>query len=351
MRTKTLKVAAAAAFALAAAANALAQQSTSPACQRLEAQLVSLDRGNEDPQRAETIRRAEDAANKQQFEVDRLVAQARRTGCENTGFFSIFSTPPPQCGALNNQVAHARNNLERIQSQLEQLHGGNTERAAQRRSLLIALSDNGCGAQYRQASVQQGGNFLERLFSPNNSPFFAPPDNPQSGSFRTICVRSCDGYYFPISFSAPASKFPDDERTCQRMCPASEVSLYSYRNPGEEVSQAVSVNGGAPYTSLPNAFRYRTALDAACSCRRAGQNWSEALKATGADATVAPGDVVVTEQQSRKLSQPRDAAGRPIKPDPRAAVPGAPASGEAAEAEVPPKGKVRTVGPNFYPVR
>ena len=347
MRNIALRTAAAASIALATSAYA---QQQGPACQRLEAQLASLDRGNDDPQRAETIRRAEDAANKQQFEVDRLVAQARRTGCESSGFFSIFNSPPPQCGSLNNQVAQARNNLERIQTQLEQLHGGTTERAAQRRSLLIALGDNGCGAQYRQASVQQGGgNFLERLFSPNSSPFLSP--NSQSGAFRTICVRTCDGYYFPISFSAPASKFADDERTCQRMCPAAEVSLYTYQNPGEEVTQAVSVNGGTPYTALPNAFRYRTSVDPTCSCRRPGQSWAEALKATGADATVAPGDVVVTDQQAKKMSQPRDAAGRPIKPDPRAAAPGAPATTEPTEAAVPPKSKVRTVGPTFYPVR
>ena len=32
-----------------------------------------LDRGNDDPGRAETVRRAEDATNRQQIEVDRLV--------------------------------------------------------------------------------------------------------------------------------------------------------------------------------------------------------------------------------------------------------------------------------------
>ncbi|MBV9261244.1 MAG: DUF2865 domain-containing protein [Pseudolabrys sp.] len=333
------------AFAAAIGANALAQ-STNPACQRLEGQLASLDRGNDDPQRADTIRRAEDAANKQQFEVDRLVAQSRRLGCESSGFFSIFNTPPAQCGPLNGQISQARGALERIQNQLEQLHGGNTERAAQRRSILIALSDNGCGPQYRQASVQQGGSFLERLFSPGgNSSFF--PGSDSSGSFRTICVRTCDGYYFPISFQAPASKFQDDQATCQRMCPAQQVELYSYRNPGEEVNQAVSVNGGAPYSALPSAFRYRTSIDSACSCRKAGQSWADALKAGGVDTTVAPGDVVVTDQNAKKLSQPPG-----MKSQPKSAnAPGAQPPTDAAVSPEPPRGQVRTVGPNFYPVR
>jgi hypothetical protein len=345
MRTHALTLAATAAIALATGALA---QSANPPCQRLEAQLASLDRGNDDPQRAETIRRAEDTANRQQFEVDRLVAQSRRMGCESSGFFSIFNTPPAQCGPLNGQIAQARNTLERTQTQLEQLHGGNTERAAQRRSLLIALADTGCGTQYRQAAVQQpGGTFLERLFSPNSSPFFSPDS--QSGTFRTICVRSCDGYYFPISFQAPASKFQDDQQTCQRMCPASPVSLYTYRNPGEEMNQAVSLDG-ALYTALPAAFRYRTAVDSTCSCRKPGQSWADALKATGADITVAPGDVVVTDQNTKQLSQPPG-----VKPAAKSGA-GAPASPAAAqtsgaEAAEPPKGKVRTVGPNLYPVR
>jgi len=134
-------------------------QSSNPACQRLEAQLATLDRGNADPARVEQIRRIEDTVNRQQFEVDRLVAQSRRVGCENFGFFSIFSNMPPQCGGLNRQIDQQRNALQRMRTDLERLNGGTTERAAQRRGLLIALGDNGCGAQYRSAALagQQGG--------------------------------------------------------------------------------------------------------------------------------------------------------------------------------------------------
>lgn len=338
----------AAAFVVASGAamqSALAQQG-GPACQRLEAQLTSLDRGNTDPARADQIRRAEDASNRQQAELDRMVAQSRRMGCESGGFFSIFSSPPAQCGPLSGQIQQARSNLERAQNQLEQLYGGTTERAAQRRSLLVALSDNGCGPQYRQAAVQQGGGFLERLFTPGGGPLSSPSD--QTGTFRTICVRTCDGYYFPISFQASASRFGDDERTCQRMCPAAEVQLYTYRNPGEEVTQAVSLSG-APYSALPNAFRYRTAVDKACSCRGAGQSWADAMKASpGADSTLEQGDIVVTEKQAKQMSQPRDAQGRPIKVGPNVGLGNSPvaASSTTEEAE-PPKGKVRAVGPTF----
>jgi hypothetical protein len=354
MSGRITKLAAGAAIVASVSAAAFAQ-SPNPSCQRLEAQLASLDRGNSDPARADQIRRADEAVNRQQFEVDRLVAQGRRMGCESSGFFSIFSNPPPQCGALNRQIGQQRNVLDRMQNEYEQLNGGTTERASQRQSLLIALGNNGCGAQYRSAALagQQGG-FFDRLFGNNSGSISSSPAGPMGGTYRTICVRTCDGYYFPISYSTSPDRFRDDEQTCQRMCPAAEVSLYSYHNPGEEVAQAVSLNGQL-YTALPTAFSYRKALNPACSCRKPGETWANALKAVGADTTVAPGDVVVTEQNAKRLSQPRIGAdGKPIKPDPRAKAPAPtnPAALVDAPGETDPaKRTVRTVGPTFLPAR
>jgi hypothetical protein len=344
---------AAAAIALATSAGALAQ-SSNPVCQRLEAQLTAVDRGNSDPGRAEQIKRAEDALNRQQFEVDRLVAQSRRSSCESSGFFSIFSSPPPECGGLTRQIGQQRLTLERMQVQLEQLNGGTTQRAAQRQSLLISLGENNCGPQYRSAAAaaQQGG-FLDRLFG-NNGGLSSSQPGQMGGTYRTICVRTCDGFYYPVSYATTPDRFRDDEQTCQRTCPAAEVALYTYHNPGEEVAQAVALNGRL-YTELPTAFQYRKALTPSCSCRRAGESWADALKTSGPDATVAPGDVVVTEQNAKRLSQPRIGAdGKPIRPELRGNVgtapQAAPAQAPAGETD-PTKRSVRTVGPTFIPAR
>lgn len=341
----------AAAITLSAGVGAFAQ-SPNPACQRLEAQLTSIDQGNDDPTRADQIRRAEEAVNRQQFEVDRLVAQARRSGCESSGgFFSIFNNPPPQCGGLNRQIDQQRMTLERMQNGLEQLNGGTTQRAAQRQQLLVALANNGCGQQYRSVALQgQQGGFFDRLFG--NGGLFSAPSQPMGGTYRTICVRTCDGFYYPISFATSPDRFRDDEQTCQRMCPAAEVSLYTYHNPGEEVAQAVSLNG-RPYTELPNAFAYRKALNPACSCRRPGESWAQALKAIGNDDTVVPGDLVVTEKNAKTLSQPRlGADGKPIRPAATAAPAAAPAQASPAQPDSDPnKRSVRTVGPAALPVR
>jgi hypothetical protein len=340
----------------------------SPACQRLIAQLTSLDAGNADPARADKIRRSEDAVNRQQFEVDRLVEQGRRSGCERSGFFSIFNNPPPECGALNRQIGQQRSNLERMQNDLEQLQGGTAQRAAQRQSLLIALGDNGCGSQYRSAAQQgQQGGFFDRLFGGNsangpNGPggpdgtISSTPNGPMGSTYRTICVRSCDGYYYPISFATTPDHFREDEQACQRTCPAAQVSLYTYHNPGEEVSQAVSLNGQF-YSELPNAFAYRKAINPACSCRKPGESWAEALKTIGGDTTVAPGDLVVTDHNAKQLSQPRIGAnGKPIDSDQpnKSAIDNRPAEKAMVEApgtDDPTKRKVRTVGPSFLPVK
>ena len=39
-----------------------------------------------------------------------------------------------------------------------------------------------------------------------------------SGHYRTLCVRMCDGYYWPISQSAPRSRFYRDAGVCRSAC-------------------------------------------------------------------------------------------------------------------------------------
>jgi hypothetical protein len=347
--------------------------SRNPACIRLEGQLATIDRGNFDPARADQIKRLEENAGRQQFELDRQSEQAKRLGCEGRGFFSLFGGQPAQCGPINNQIAQTRANLDRVLADLQRLQGNSADREGQRRSVLAALGQNDCGAQYRQFANRGGpGAFFDSLFGGSGSgpgAIFSPnaPETPQGNTFRTVCVRTCDGYFFPISYSAGPNKFAEDEKVCQAMCPASEVALYSHRNPGEDISQAVSVAGGRNYSELPNAFAYRKAFNPSCTCKASGETWADALKHLD-DQTVERGDIIVNEERSRQLSQPQvDAQGKPIRParpnTPAAkGATGATASKGATAAATPPteektdesdpaKRQVRSVGPTFYPVR
>jgi hypothetical protein len=338
-----------------------------PMCPRLEAQLATIDRGGGgDPAKDEQIHRYQEAAAKQQSELDRVTSQAKRMGCDSSGFFSLFSGQSAQCGPVNNQIQQMRANLEQITTSLERLRSGGLgggERDNQRRSVLAALAQNNCGPQYANAA-RGPGSFLESLFGNNNnnaSPAMPGADlGPPSGTYRTVCVRTCDGFYFPISFATVPARFPDDERTCKNLCPAAEANLFSYRNPGEDMNQAVSING-QPYSSSPNAFRYRQEFNPSCACKAAGQTWSDALRTIDDKAAAEQqGDIIVTEESAKKMSRPPTKgtsaaakkgaapAGTPAaEPTPEATTAGkAPSTGAA-----PDNKPIRSVGPTFIPAR
>jgi hypothetical protein len=331
------------------------QPASNPLCVRLEGQLAILNRGGGDAARTDQIRRYEDSVAKQQADLDRMLAQAKRRGCGGGGFFSLFTGQSPECQPLNAQIQQMRDGLDRTMSDLERLKSGNNyDQDGQRRQLIGQLAQNNCGPQYRAAAAEAGPvGFLDSLFGGGH--IISPGgDGAPSGTFRTVCVRACDGYYFPISYSTVQSRFADDARTCQRECPATAVELYSYRNPGEDIGQAVSLSGQA-YTALPTAFQYRKEYTPTCSCRRPGQSWADALKGADDASTLESGDIVVTDQNAKTLSQPPQPKGaKPAKP---AAANAAPASGTAppppptdtvaAPPPDAPRTAVRSVGPPF----
>jgi uncharacterized protein DUF2865 len=343
----------------------------SPVCTRLETQLAMIDRGGTgDPARDDQIRRYQDAASKQQAELERVTGQARRMGCNSSGFFSLFSGQSSQCGPINTQIEQMRSNLDQITSSLERLRGGGGyDRESQRRSVLTALVQNSCGPQYVNALNSSGGggggggpgNFFSNLFGGGNNPGAAPgPGEPagpidnggQSGTYRTVCVRSCDGFYFPISFATVPARFGDDDKTCKALCPAADASLFTYRNPGEDMNSAVSLNG-QPYSSIPNAFAYRQKFNPTCSCKAAGQTWADALKNIDDKSTAQQGDITVTEENAKKISQSQV----PTRPAPKkgnAPAGTAPAanndpSNAAPSSQTTGNQGVRSVGPTFIP--
>ena len=119
---------------------------------------------------------------------------------------------------------------------------------------------------------------------------------------------------------------------------------------------AVSISG-QPYSSSPNAFKYRTEFNPSCACKAAGQTWSDALKNIDDKAAAENGDIIVTEERAKKMSLP------PAKGTPAALKKGAaPAPAEipaAAASPTPatpapatpadPSKPIRSVGPTFLP--
>ena len=104
-------------------------------------------------------------------------------------------------------------------------------------------------------------------------------------SGRAVCVRLCDGFFFPSATSS------GDDEGCAAQCPDASTARYTEPVGSDRIEDAVSKRG-ALYTALPAAFRYRTTLDSACTCRRSpSHGYSESLLN---DRTLRMGDVVMT---------------------------------------------------------
>lgn len=94
------------------------------------------------------------------------------------------------------------------------------------------------------------------------------------GQYQTLCVRTCDGYYFPISYATGAENFGRDEAQCQAQCPGAKLFYHSTN--GETVDQMISLRGQA-YTDMPNAFKFRKVGangTPQCSCQRTAGNYT-----------------------------------------------------------------------------
>ena len=90
----------------------------------------------------------------------------------------------------------------------------------------------------------------------------------RADTYRTVCVRLCDGAYHPISFSTTRDRFKADAARCQAGC--DQPSKLFVVKPEGSPEDMVGVRGGS-YTDLPNAFKFQTSYNAACSC--GGQPW------------------------------------------------------------------------------
>ena len=134
------------------------------------------------------------------------MSQAHKAGCAGEGFFALFSALSPQCGPITSSIQQMRGDLDRMTSEAQQLKTGGDAQDGQRRALIGALAQNNCGAQYTAAAASSGpANFFDALFG-NGTVVNPSGDGAPSGTYHTVCVRTCDGYYFPISYSTNASR-------------------------------------------------------------------------------------------------------------------------------------------------
>ena len=294
-------------LALTAMSGAAAAQSAS--CEAWRAELQSLQG------RSGGDARAAQAAQRVGAQLARLSGQYRAMGCERGGFLFFGEQVPPQCGSIRAQLGQLQAQYGALQRQAQ---GGGLE---QRRAQLAAAISNNCGPRQR--------GFFDTIFGrdpglggvDSTLPELDPeqsviePEKPRLGGPQTVCVRSCDGYFFPL-----ANNTGNADEMCQALCPNAETTAFGMST-GGDIQNAASRSTGQPYSSLPNAGKYQHSVDSTCTCRAQGQSWSQTLKNAEYLLDKRKGDVIVTEQRAAELSRP--------KPDPKR-------RGAAAEAAVTP---------------
>jgi hypothetical protein len=122
------------------------------------------------------------------------------------------------------------------------------------------------------------------------------------GGSRSVCVRMCDGYYYPLD--SVATRSGSGQGDCEQSCPG--VAMGVFRVSGDSVGEARDFTGRR-YSDLPNAFSYRSSVTPACSCHTAS------ARPVTADMTLRTGDIVVTSDgavvfrgSDRDLHRPQD---------------------------------------------
>ena len=96
-----------------------------------------------------------------------------------------------------------------------------------------------------------------------------------SGKYTTMCVRLCDGFYFPIQSQVSRRNLHHQAQACKQRCNTGAKLFYMPAN-STNIDNMVDLSGRR-YADLENAYVYRKRLIGGCSCRPAP--WSQAERA------------------------------------------------------------------------
>ena len=182
------------------------------------------------------------------------------------------------------------------------------------------------------------------------------------GRYQTLCVRTCDGYYFPLSYETGAENFSRDQAQCQSQCLGAKLYYQPTDNPNPERMTSLS---GEDYKDMPNAFKFRKVGANAtpqCGCERSAGNFStlgnpaEATSATGKPGE--PAKVIEPVKPIKTKVEPTMPASHPTENPSSIIQLGEPAPAKTKaplpqplsdDKPIDPNRKVRVVGPTFLP--
>ena len=347
-------------------------------CKRLERQLVLVSRGSSRhlSPKATVYKQA---IAKQQKIITKTKRQIQRGGC-NGSIFKRRKENGAACMRLKRSLDKMRYNVRKLQRKFNRYSGGGkTSASRERRRIKKALAANRCNEIRTLVASNRSGVLIERKsrrrsiieqvfgeerayrkrLQRNGENYDRPePGYPQSraprrGTYRTLCVRTCDGYYFPISFSTTPQNFDRDVDACAAKCPGTETELYYHAARGEAAEDMISYATKEPYAALPNAFSYRKEVTPGCGCRFSQPGFSVSA-GDGAN----PGANGIVKNEEPVIPLPRHRIDRGEDPETLANqigsfIPQEVKAGSHAVAVAKPMGKrkVRVVGQAFFPTQ
>lgn len=254
----------AAALSMIVASAALA---ASPQCLQLEVELARLP----DQPGGSFVQSDEFAvaANTQRDQIDLARIRAADLGCGR----AIAPDMVAACADLNARIARMEDNLGKLESRPAMRPNRNAR--AERIRILDALERARCydqpgeeedatlsaepGANEAGVTIIRGGS-SESLDADERYPqriVIGRNQQQGTGEYRTLCVRTCDGYFFPMSNAAELSDFQRDEKNCEASCPGTDIELFYHLNTGQPGESMVSARSGQPYDNLETAYRYK----------------------------------------------------------------------------------------------
>jgi hypothetical protein len=286
------------------------------------------------------------AINDQNGLLRQIRIEMRKNGCSIGSVIVYGNRNAELCGELGDQMVEARAELDYLNAERRnlQLTRQSDIPDDERRSLENAWEEYGCRRTESLPASQLPApepQIVGRDLSPLDPPvtIIKPGMNhgvvpqPKRGSLRTVCVRLCDGKFFPISASATPLDFLTQSKQCQQACPATETELFYHSLIDQETRDMISAVTGKPYADLPSAFEFQSmgkSTNESCTC---GLNAGIQFKDNVEDDAAAKPPAEKIEAGSSPAQQ--NASNKPIVDEGRPYVPG--------------ERKVRSVGPQFFP--
>ncbi|NLS05109.1 DUF2865 domain-containing protein [Rhizobium sp. P32RR-XVIII] len=341
MKRRNLTLALLFAFAAPAAAQ------TNAICQDLRARLANLPEITTNSR--ELNHHYASAIAEQNLELRDVREDMRRYGCSVDSMVVIGGENADYCSELEQAEARMVDNIQYLQNRRNDLPEREGVDDRGRRELIAALEDNGCNeveeywpddqayapAPSPEEQAMRSDTFIPLGGGEHGDMQYGVPRGEPMAQVTTMCVRTCDGGFFPITTNATSVDFGRDAATCSKMCPGIETELFYQDIANPDAANMISASTGAPYSAMPNAFAYKKRAPgekSTCSCNLSAY-YDNIRKNQAISQPPEKGSITTI-----RTKPPATAAATP-EPAPQPSVPDRPYD--------PANNKVRQVGPQF----